>query len=228
MNEECLICGKPLIYLEHSVSMVCDLCGKEEQSRVSCSDGHYVCGECHMNGLASIVGVCMHSSSRNPVEILNAMMSLPFCHVHGPEHHIMAGASLLTAYRNAGGDIELMPSLSEMIERGKDVPGGSCGYWGACGAGISAGIFVSIITHSDPLTVEPFRLSNLMTSRVLEAIGNTGGPRCCKRSSYMAVKSAVEFVRDKLGVDMEMSEIACDYSRLNNQCIGTRCPFHKS
>ena len=27
-------------------------------------------------------------------------------YLHGPEHHVMVGAALLTAYRNAGGGIE--------------------------------------------------------------------------------------------------------------------------
>jgi hypothetical protein len=41
----------------------------------------------------TIVGLCLAESSRNPVEILNRMMELPFCHIHGPEHHVMVGAA---------------------------------------------------------------------------------------------------------------------------------------
>ena len=63
----------------------------------------------------------------------------------------MVGAALLTAYKNAGGDIELSKALSEMHARGKQVPGGACGFWGACGAGISTGIFLSIVNKSSPL-----------------------------------------------------------------------------
>jgi hypothetical protein len=29
------------------------------------------------------------------------LMAMPFCHMHGPEHHVMVGAALLTAYHNA-------------------------------------------------------------------------------------------------------------------------------
>ena len=81
---------------------------------------------------------------------------MPFCHMHGPEHHVMVGAALLTAYKNAGGDLDLPKALQEMYSRGKAVPGGACGFWGACGAGISAGQFVSIATSSTPLAVEPW------------------------------------------------------------------------
>ena len=115
------------------------------------------------------------------------MMDLPFCHMHGPEHHVMVGAALLTAYKNAGGQLDLEKALGEMYSRGKEVPGGACGFWGACGAGISAGQFLSIATASTPLSVEPWSLSNQMTARALDQIGKAGGPRCCKRDSFLAI-----------------------------------------
>ncbi len=57
-------------------------------------------------------------------------MAMPFCHMHGPEHHVMVGSALLTAYKNAGGEIDLSAALLEMQKRGKCVPGGACGFWG--------------------------------------------------------------------------------------------------
>ena len=50
------------------------------------------------------------------------MMAEPFCHMHGPEHHVMVGSALLTAYKNAGGDINLNAALVEMMNRGRSVP----------------------------------------------------------------------------------------------------------
>lgn len=35
----------------------------------------------------------------------------------GPEHHMLVGASLLTAYKNAGGELELSSALAEMQAR---------------------------------------------------------------------------------------------------------------
>ena len=226
MSDECLICNAPLEYLEHDEYMECSICGKRENSKTRCINGHYVCNNCHMAGLDSIISVCMGSASRNPIEILREMMSLPFCHMHGPEHHIMVGAALLTAFRNSGGDIDLHGALIEMISRGKSVPGGACGFWGACGAGISSGMFLSIISKSTPLENEPFSLSHKMTAKSLEAIGNIGGPRCCKRDSYISILEAVDFVKNTFGVEMERPEkVICSHFRENNQCIGRRCPF---
>ena len=140
----------------------------------------------------------------------------------------MVGCALMMAYRNAGGRIDLEQALVEMMNRGKSVPGGACGFWGACGAGISAGMFVSIISGSTPLTVEPFALSHKMTARALAAIGEVGGPRCCKRDSFLSILSAVDFAAEHFGVQMEKPEIICQYSTQNNQCIGKRCPFSKA
>ena len=115
----------------------------------------------------------------------------------------------------------------EMMNRGKSVPGGACGFWGACGAGISSGMFVSIISKSTPFSVEPFSLSHKMTAKSLSAIGEIGGPRCCKRDSYLSILSAVDFVKENFGVEMEKQEIVCTHSAQNNQCIGKKCPFAK-
>lgn len=228
MKEECLICKSALEYLNEDVEMECDICHKKENSKTRCTNGHYVCNECHMQGIDSLFGVCLFDTSKNPVEILNKLMNLPFCHMHGPEHHIMVGTALLTAYKNAGGDIDLEKSLLEMQNRGKNVPGGACGFWGACGAGISSGIFISIITASTPLTTESFGLSNKMTAQSLKAIGDVGGPRCCKRDSYLSILQAVDFVKENMGIEMEKPIIVCTFSSQNNQCIGKRCPFSKS
>jgi len=173
----------------------------------------------------SIFGLCHEETSRDPIAILEKMMSMPFCHMHGPEHHVMVGAALLTAYKNAGGNVDFAKALPEMYRRGKAVPGGVCGFWGACGAGISAGQFVSIVTDSTPLAKEPWRLSNRMTAKALESIGQNGGPRCCKRDSYLSILAAIDYVAENLDVHMEKSMPVCTRSRMNNQCIGTRCPF---
>jgi len=168
----------------------------------------------------------MGESSRNPIEIIEKMMHMPFCHMHGPEHHVMVGAALLTAYKNSGGQIDLKEALVEMMTRGKSVPGGSCGFWGACGAGISSGMFVSIISKSTPLTKEPFALSHKMTAKSLNAIGEIGGPRCCKRDSFLSVLCAVDFVKENFNISMEKNLVSCGYSSQNKECIVKRCPFH--
>ncbi len=227
MNEECLICKASLIYLDTDEVMECELCHKKQSSKTRCMNGHFVCDACHTSEIDKIISICFDSESVNPIEIMEKMMRIPSCHMHGPEHHIMVGSALLTAYKNAGGDIDLKTALYEMQKRGKQVPGGACGFWGACGAGVSTGMYVAIALKSTPLAKEAWGLSNQMTARALEAIGKIGGPRCCKRDSYLAIMEAIKFTHEKLGVEMALDPITCSRSHLNNQCIGEDCPFHK-
>lgn len=226
VKEECLICKQPLEYLEEDILMECAICHKKENSKTRCVKGHYVCSECHTKGMDSIVGSCLNEHSKDPIEIINKMMSQPFCHMHGPEHHVMVGAALLTAYYNAGGEIELEKALLEMYRRGKEVPGGACGFWGACGAGISTGMYLSIITKSTPLATKAWGLCNQMTAKALGKIGEMNGPRCCKRDSYLAIIEAVKFTEEHLGIAMETKEFFCTRSDQNNQCLKNNCPFH--
>lgn len=225
MKEECLICRTPLEYLGEDVMMECSICRKREMSKTRCVNGHYVCDECHTKGVDQVVGLCLSETSADPIAIIRKMMVMPQCHMHGPEHHIMVGCALLTAYANAGGEIELPKALKELVCRGSKVPGGACGFWGACGAAVSTGMFMSIITGSTPLMNEAWGHSNLMTSRSLQKLGEIGGPRCCKRNSYMSILTAIDYVEELTGIRMHRSGITCTHMSSNSQCIGSRCPF---
>ena len=227
MKEECLICQAPLEYLEQDISMECAICRKRENSKTRCVNGHYICNECHTQGMDSIIGLCLAETSKNPIEIIDRIMDQPFCHMHGPEHHVFVGSALLTAFKNAGGNIDLHPALLEMMSRGRSVPGGACGFWGACGAGISAGMFLSIISRSTPLSAAPLGDANQMTAAALGQIGAIGGPRCCKRNSYLSILTAIDFVKDRFQIQMEKPVVVCRHPSQNNQCIGKRCPFSR-
>ncbi len=69
MKQECIICGAPLQYLETDDRMECAICHKKEKSKTRCIHGHYVCNECHMEGMDTIIGQCLNEKSKNPVEI---------------------------------------------------------------------------------------------------------------------------------------------------------------
>lgn len=154
------------------------------------------------------------------------MMQSPAVHMHGPEHHILAGAALLAAYRNAGGEIDLPAALEEMIRRGSMVPGGFCGLAGACGAAISAGMCYSIATKTNPLSTESWGETNLLTAACLTAIGRVGGPRCCKRDTYLALETAVRCIREQTGIAIErQKQPRCEFFPRNRECLRERCPY---
>ena len=223
----CLICKSPLVYSpDIRKSAECCLCGKQTETNVICEQGHYICDECHEKAaVRSILQSAADLDSKNPVEILTYMFKMPAVYMHGPEHHILAGAAILIAYCNARG-IPQNTMLNEMIARGSQIPGGTCGFWGCCGAAPSAGIAYSIITQTTPMSSTQWGNANLLTSKVLAETGRYGGPRCCKRTSYIAVRVASEFISGHTGTVLEIPEkIQCCFSPQNSECLKERCPF---
>ncbi len=224
----CLICGSKLLYSENPERMNCSSCGKEYSSHAQCEQGHFICDECHQkDAMDYIETVCTHSPSANPVQLANAIMSNPKVSLHGPEHHFLVPAVLIAAYYNIKGTPELIPEkLTLAKQRAKNILGGFCGFYGNCGAGVGAGIFMAIITNSTPLSEKEWKFSNLITANSLYEIAQEGGPRCCKRDTWISLLTAVEFVEEHLGLTMETTAVTCNYYIRNKECRRTDCRFY--
>lgn len=175
-----------------------------------------------------IVQACLLEQSKNPVEIFERIAKQDFVRIHGPEHHILDGAALLTAFYNAGGSIDLEGSLDEIAKRGLQMPGATCGMWGVCGAVSSMGAALSIIDGTGPLTSdETWGKHMAFTSSALQSLSQVGGPRCCKRDAYLSFQKAIQFINENYAVNLEGKEIACSFCEKNEQCIKDRCPFYR-
>lgn len=224
----CMVCGQPLEYFEVARPVTCIKCGRREEGRSICVEGHYVCDGCHRtSGVERIAKVCRESSLRNPIALAQQIMDDPALCPNGPEHHALAGAVLLCTYRNSGGAIDLEAALDELCKRSLQVPGGACGFWGCCGAAISAGQFHSIATAATPLSREPWGQGARLVSRILGRIAEVDGPRCCKRTTFLALDEAVKFCNEFLGVAMEVPDrVECAFMAGNPQCLGRHCPFY--
>ena len=90
----------------------------------------------------------------SPVAIFKRMAKKEYVRIHGPEHHILDGACLFVAFKNAGGNINLDEALEKLIKEGLRMPGAMCGLWGVCGAVTSIGAALSIIDGTGPLSVD--------------------------------------------------------------------------
>ena len=229
----CLVCGEPLVYWEEAQEVTCHICGKKEFGHSICQDGHYVCDACHRaEGVAYIIGLCSGSASTDPIEIMNEAMSDKSIYPNGPEHHTLVGAALITAYANAGGKgpggdpLDKDAALAELKKRSLQVPGGTCGFWGTCGAAVSAGQAMSILNGSTPMKQEPWAQCQRLTSMILGRMADVGGPRCCKRTGYISVLTAVPYIDMLLGANMQLpDEVVCKFFPRNAECRREECPF---
>lgn len=173
-----------------------------------------------------ILAECMKNTSTNPYEIFHAVAQTDFVRIHGPEHHVLDGACILTAFHNAGGSINLRDALQKLMQEGLRMPGAVCELWGVCGAVMSIGAALAIIDGTGPLSSEDWGSHMEYTSAALSRLAKTGGPRCCKRDAFASMEQAVEYIKTRYGITLDLQPIQCDFSSQNAQCIGKKCPYN--
>ncbi len=221
----CLFCGKELIYKDIDEELNCFFCHNIFYSNVKCIDGHYICDRCHsLSANELIQEYCIASQSTNPLNLAIELMKHPAIKMHGPEHHFLVPAVLLAAYYSRTGDPQAKKTnIIKARNRAEKVLGGFCGTHGACGAAVGTGIFVSLITNNTPLAGKEWRESNMMTSKSLSIIAEHGGPRCCKRNSFLAINAVTEH----FNIDGFYSDknIKCEFMGFNKECLKSDCPF---
>lgn len=222
----CGVCSQPLVYATESVTKTCSLCGREEKTFIYCPAGHYVCDACHSQTALEILRqVLDNTQTTDPAAILEQVMSHPAIPMHGPEHHAIVPGAIVTAVSNTG---YILPdgATEKALERAARVPGGWCGLYGDCGAAVGVGIAVSVITGATPLTGKPRALALAATSQAL-ALMLDEQPRCCKRASRTAIRSAVDFLHEHLGINLHrVNNVSCTYSVRNKQCARKLCPYY--
>jgi hypothetical protein len=172
---------------------------------------------------------CIRSTIPDPVRMANILMKHPGVTMHGPEHHFLIPAVLLSAFYNTRKEFsKKRQKIRYARARANYVPGGFCGSHGSCGAAVGTGIFVSLVTGATPLSRKEWQLSNLMTSRSLVSIALHGGPRCCKRNTFLAIAEATCFARENLDTVIRVpKKYLCEYHSLNHDCLKNDCPYYR-
>ena len=149
--------------------------------------------------------------------------------MHCPEHHYLVPAVLLTVYRGLKNDDKalLENDLKIAEERAKNLLAGFCGWYGACGAAVGSGVFLSLLTDTSPYSTETWALANKLTSECLSDIAALGGPRCCKRVCFSTLITTAKFMKDNMNLDIgELPEIKCTYNERNSECKKESCPYY--
>ncbi|MEI6575492.1 MAG: DUF5714 domain-containing protein [Bacteroidota bacterium] len=247
-KSDCLVCGKELQYLSSRELLHCHFCHEPFQADVRCADGHYIYDKCHSASAVELIErYCMRTKLCDPLTMARELMKSPSVKMHGPEHHFLVPAVMVTAYYNTLSELsrlgdgatgregeggigrrgEKEKKIREARIRSEKVLGGFCGFYGACGAAIGTGIFISLVTGATPLATEGWMLSNLMTAQSLGCIASCGGPRCCKRDSFIAITEAIAFVKEHFKVNIEYDpEIKCEFHLMNRECLHGGCQYY--
>lgn len=188
-----------------------------------------MCMQCARVAMEDIIEKhCLSSDLTDPMEMAKEIVSDKRIAVHGPHHHFLVPAVLLSAYCNKKGLKEEKEGMIRTArERASHILGGFCGTHGDCGTAVGIGISVSIITGATPLSEDVWDLGIIATAQALMRIGKTcTGPRCCKRNMFIAIEEATEFFKENLDISLDTSPAGkCPFVDANEECIYEKCPF---
>jgi hypothetical protein len=175
---------------------------------------------------------CLNSTSASPEQLLEEIMADERCPAFGPAHHFIAGAVMLTCYRNQEGapdrNRRLSDDLAKLEERSACVPGAACARWGVCGAAASVGMAYAIVEGNEPLKQKGWAEGQHMVARILELIARAGAPRCCKRDTRIAVTEATKTFNGFPGCHLRSmpKRPICRTMPDNTVCLGAGCSYH--
>ncbi len=225
----CMFCGKPIVYLEQDAPRTCRFCANTFRANAECVDGHFVCDTCHASEVLEVVRhICITTDQTDMIALSETIRAHPAFPVHGPEHHFMVPGVILAAYRNAGGIIA-DEAIINGIDRGRSIPGGTCAFWGCCGAAAGAGIALGIILGANPLIADKRRIVQQAVGKISAAIALTEAARCCRRETLTVLVKTAEIAETLLSVPLAAGNPGnCGQNRKNRECITDACPFCKT
>ena len=224
----CMVCGAELVYSQSNSRLKCYYCDQDTYGNAVCQEGHFVCDKCHAHDALSIIEeVCLGSRETDMIALMERIRNHPAFPLHGPEHHSMVPAIILTAYRNTTGRIGDEQILMGM-DRGGTFAGGGCAFFGVCGAAVGVGIAFSIILRSDPYKAKERQIVQEATAAVLQAIARYKAPRCCQRDCWVALREVAHRSKRYIGVPLEAErELACLQFEKNRECVRSACPLYE-
>ena len=158
---------------------------------------------------------------------MNKIRSHKSFNLHGPEHHFAVPGVITAVYRNNGGNITDNDILTA-IERGTSIPGGSCAFWGGCGAPLGAGIGFGVILDSNPLKPGPRQIVQELVSIITAETASVKAPRCCQREVWTTLKKVSELSPEYIGIKLPANgNIKCSQMTENKECIKKACPYYE-
>lgn len=223
----CLVCGGALTYTTSPVERLCVYCNSLVATHATCENGHFVCDLCHIgDSLERLEKLCVNSASVDPMVLFSQVRNHPSFPLHGPQYHALVPGVLLASMRNAGYPVS-DDQIITGIRRGAEVPGGSCGFMGVCGAASGIGIAFSVLFEATPLKSAERQLVQQVVQQVLAEIAGYEAARCCQRDCWLALRRGLELANELLASPMPtLAPYVCRQSAKNAECPGASCPLH--
>ncbi len=222
----CMVCGAELHYLEREESRYCSYCQQQLPANAVCEQGHFVCDNCHsVDALQVIERLALATTETDLLNLFEKIRSHPSIPANGPEYHALVPAVILATYRNSGGQLADEDLLAG-LQRGSQVAGGSCAFWGVCGAAAGVGIAFSLILKANSLDGPARQAVQHASQQVLAEISALPFARCCRRDCWLALRQAAKLSATLLPLVLKAEGVfVCNQTGINRECAGALCPW---
>ncbi len=171
---------------------------------------------------------CIEYQGKDPIELAVDIMNDDIIRMHGPEHHFIVPAVLITCVRNHSNvKYDLKEKLDIAQKRAELETPRVCTFKeGSCGAAQGTGVFMSMYLGRDEMDEDAWSPSNKIITESLKKIDESRGPRCCKRDTYIALETAADFLKKKFSVNLPVSQGKCTFSLRNDGCGHEECEYY--
>lgn len=228
-KETCIMCGEETHRSGEIRERRCDFCGDIKSIPVECDNFHCLCVDClALTPNNFIRTMCLKYKGIDPIELAVDIMNSPVIKMHGAEHHFIVPAVMFTCIHNLTSSTESLAEKLDIVERRAIVETPrACSYdLGTCGAAIGTGVFLSIYLKRELVDEDAWSLSNTIIAESLRVVADSGGPRCCKRDTYLSLEAAVNFMKEKFAIELPVSKAKCTFSLRNKTCKHEECQFY--
>ena len=224
---KCSICNSIILYKEDCFSAKCEVCGKEEETYIICLNNHYLCKECAAKDVMDkLYAILPEIDLKNPLDIAEKIISK--CGISGHTPHPITAAAFLSAIKNVTGYITDEDVL-EGVSRAYDIPGGWCGYYGACGAAVALGASFSVLLNATPNSDKERSIANRVTAAGLLEVAALGGPHCCVASIRTVLEQGVTIAKKYIGIEFPERQThykKCWTAAFQPNCKKEKCRFY--
>ncbi|MGF7186907.1 hypothetical protein GGQ84_003043 [Desulfitispora alkaliphila] len=220
-------------YLSTGKELRCYQCGKKEIGNICCSNGHYICDECHGKELYNTIqNYIMATQSQNPFEIAEDLMGYSNVPMLGCENAWIAAGAFMASLKNQGSIPITNDQISEVLNRTrKQAIGGYCGLTGVCGIVPAMGACFSVILGALCSKGQETATTMKVVGKIVNAIADQTGPCCCKNFVRTALSEAVKSAKEELKVTLPLPSqaLVCSHSKRHpHGCRKAKCPYFKT
>lgn len=175
--------------------------------------------------MQDIIKMCMESKEQNPLILLTDITEKSGCSCSDNAFHFLSGLCLVTSVYNADSVFNLKQAITEFEKKVNVIPEKSCEMWGVCGCITSLTAAILILSEYYGYDSQKESISAEFASLALKEVAQHNS-KCCRQKAFIAMNTAILFLKEKLGISLSQSFLRCVFSLDEKCCTKGECLFY--